>query len=83
MMNENKIPLKTDDEYFNKYDFVQTDDCMEELTVEITLAEYRSLIRNDAYQAVRITELRSQLAAAQADIERLKAQLSIANGTNG
>lgn len=82
-MNENKIPLKTDDEYFNKYDFVQTDDCMEELTVEITLAEYRSLIRNDAYQAVRITELRSQLAAAQADIERLKAQLSIANGTNG
>lgn len=82
-MNENKIPLKTDDEYFNKYDFVQTDDCMEELTVEITLAEYRSLIRNDAYQADRITELRSQLAAAQADIERLKAQLSIANGTNG
>jgi uncharacterized small protein (DUF1192 family) len=82
-MNENKIPLKTDEEYFNKDNFVQTDDCMEELTVEITLAEYRSLIRNDAYQAVRITELKSQLAAAQADNERLKAQLSIANGTNG
>jgi len=81
-MNETKIPLKTDEEYFNKDNFVQTDDCMEELTVEITLAEYRSLIRNDAYQADRITELKSQLAAALADNERLKAQLSIANGTN-
>jgi hypothetical protein len=79
-MNETKTPLKTDEEYFNKHDFVQIGDDMEELTVEITLAEYRSLIRNDAYQAARITELKSQLVAAQADNEKLKQQLEIANG---
>jgi hypothetical protein len=79
-MNETKIPLKTDEDYYNKYDFVQVDESMEELTVEITLAEYRSLIRNDAYQAVRITELKGQLAAAQADNEKLRQQLEIANG---
>ena len=80
MNEEKKIPLKTDEDYYNKNDFIQVDDSMEELTVEITLAEYRSLIRNDAYQADRITELKSQLAAALADNEKLKQQLKIANG---
>jgi len=79
-MNETKVPLKTDENYYNKYDFVQVDDSMEELTVEITLAEFRNMIRTECYQSARITELKSQLAAAQADNEKLKQQLEIANG---
>lgn len=80
MMNENKIPLKTDEEYFNKYDFVQVGDDMEELTVEITLAEFRNMIRTECYQSARITELKGQLTAAQAEVEKLRQQLEIANG---
>lgn len=79
MMND--IKLKTDADWFNANDFRQNENgTMAEIMIQITLAEYRSLIRNDAYQAVRITELRSQLAAAQADNEKLKQQLEIANG---
>lgn len=44
-MAENRIPLKTDDSYFEKHDFVQTEcGTMKELTVTITLAEYRYLL---------------------------------------
>lgn len=49
-MEENRIPLKTDAKFFDTDDFVQTEcGTMKELTVTITLHEYRSLIRDLAY----------------------------------
>jgi hypothetical protein len=79
-MNETKIPLKTDEDYYNKHDFVQVDESMEELTVEITLAEFRSLIADQIRQQCRITELKSQLTAVVTENDKLKQQLEIANG---
>ena len=70
-MNETKIPLKTDEYYYNKYDFVQVDDSMEELTVEITLAEFRNMIRTECYQSARITELKGQLTFSVTALLRL------------
>ena len=45
--------LKTDKTYFNSDDFIQINDSvdgayMEEITVTITLSEYRNLVSNDA-----------------------------------
>ena len=49
-MAENRIPLKTDEKLFDKDDFIQTEcGTMKELTVTITLHEYRQLLRDLAY----------------------------------
>lgn len=39
--------LKSDNTYFNENDFVETNGCMQELTVTITLNEYRTLIQDN------------------------------------
>lgn len=46
---------------YNEDDFVQNGDSLNELTVTITLAEYRSLIREQTRSAERIECLEEQL----------------------
>lgn len=75
MNEEKKIPLKTDEKYWDKNDFVQVGDDMEEITIEITLAEYRSLVRSEAYSSSRNMELKEKLLALQADNEKLRAEI--------
>ena len=75
MNEEKKIPLKTDEQYWDKNNFVQVGDDMEEITIEITLAEYRSLVRSEAYNGSRNMELREKLEALQADNEKLRAEI--------
>ncbi len=55
---ENRIPLKTDCEFFNQDDFIQTEcGTMRELTVTITLHEYRELVQNVNYWRDKATAL--------------------------
>ena len=49
-MENNRIPLKTDERHYESDDFIQTEcGTMKELTVTITLHEYRQLIKDLAY----------------------------------
>lgn len=49
-MAENRIPLKTDEKLFDKDDFIQTEcGTLKEITVTITLHEYRKLLSDAAY----------------------------------
>lgn len=83
MNEEKKIPLKTDEKYWDKNDFVQVGDDMEEITIEITLAEYRSLVRSEAYSSSRNMELKEKLLALQADNEKLRAEIeALRDGTD-
>lgn len=66
---EHKIPLKTDDTYFDKHDFVQTEcGTMKELLVTITLAEYRILVETNARLYARIGALEAELKAARGEL---------------
>lgn len=56
--------LKTDYEY-NEDDFVQKDGFMNELTVTITLAEYRYLIREQTRSAKQIECLEEEIKKAK------------------
>lgn len=62
-----RLPLKTDDPRFDRADFIQTEcGTMKELTVTITLAEYRSLVKDLAYwqqKAVAAADKARQLQA--------------------
>lgn len=52
--------LKTEYDY-NEDDFVQNGDALKELTVTITLAEYRGLIREQTRSAEQIEHLEEEL----------------------
>lgn len=91
-MENNPIPLKTSNPDFNRHDFVQTDcGLMEELTVEITLAEYRELVSKCALQQEQMfrcimerdREKRSR-EAAECERDALQAQLdeAVENGND-
>lgn len=50
VMESRQLPLKTDDPRYERNDFVQTEfGTVKELTVTITLAEYRSLVKDLGY----------------------------------
>lgn len=50
MEQTTRIPLKTDDPRYERNDFEQTEcGIMRELTVTITLAEYRALVKDLGY----------------------------------
>ncbi len=52
--------LKTDYDY-NEDDFIQRGESLKELTVTITLCEYRNLIREQTRSAERIKQLEEEL----------------------
>ena len=54
------MSLKTDYSY-NEDDFVQHGEALKELTVTITLAEYRCLVREGVRSAERIEQLEEEL----------------------
>lgn len=84
MNEEKKIPLKTDEQYWGKHDFVQVGDDMEEITIEITLAEYRSLVQSEAYSNARNMNLTEKIAALQVDNDKLRAEIeALKDGQNG
>lgn len=77
---ENKIPLKTDDPNFNRHDFVQTDcGLMEELTVEITLAEYRELVTQLATEKQEAVRFMFERDRAQQYLCKAEEELASAN----
>ena len=83
MNEEKKIPLKTDERFFNKDNFVQVGDDMEEITIEITLAEYRSLVRSEANSNSRNMKLTEEIAALQVDNDKLRAEIAaLRDGTD-
>jgi hypothetical protein len=55
-----KMSLKTEYGY-NEDDFVQNRDGMQELTVTISLCEYRNLVKDLAYQDVAIGNLEKEI----------------------
>lgn len=67
------MSLKTEYGY-NEDDFVQKDGSMNELTVEITLTEYRNLIREQTCYEKRIEYLEEELKKAK-ESGKLFAQL--------
>lgn len=70
---ENKIPLKTSNPDFNRHDFVQTDcGLMEELTVEITLAEYRELVTQLATQKKEAVRFMFERDRARQDLQKME-----------
>lgn len=89
-MENNPIPLKTSNPDFNRHDFVQTDcGLMEELTVTITLAEYRELVTQlatEKQEAVRFMferdRARQDLFSREHDlnVEMELREQSVANG---
>jgi hypothetical protein len=54
------MSIKTDYTY-NEDDFVQSGESLNELTVTITLAEYRNLLREETRSAEKIESLEEQL----------------------
>lgn len=72
-MENNPIPLKTSDPDFNRHDFVQTDcGLMEELTVEITLAEYRELLTQLATQKQEAVRFMFERDRARQDLQKME-----------
>lgn len=64
MEQTTRIPLKTDDPCFERNDFVQTEcGILEELTVTITLAEYRSLVKDLGYWQAKALNADREAAA--------------------
>lgn len=53
--------LKYDSSYSDDFDFVQEGEEIRELTVEITLAEYRQLIQENIQQSLEIEELKQEI----------------------
>lgn len=72
-MENNPIPLKTSNPDFNRHDFVQTDcGLMEELTVEITLAEYRELVAQLATQKQEAVRFMFERDRARQDLQKME-----------
>lgn len=59
------MSYKTTSGIYNEDDFVQNESGMQELTVTITLCEYRNLIRELQRQDVIIEELKTRMKNAQ------------------
>lgn len=72
-MENNPIPLKTSNPDFNRHNFVQTDcGLMEELTVEITLAEYRELVTQLATQKQEAVRFMFERDRARQDLQKME-----------
>lgn len=56
---------KTQCGYYNEDDFVENDEALQELTVTITLCEYRNLISERSYNEKEIEKLQDELADAK------------------
>lgn len=79
MEDTNRIPLKTDDDMLLWTDFVQTEcGTLRELTVTITLHEYRDLIRECAEADEMNGQLHEQLADLRNRLEEAERKLSLA-----
>ena len=56
--NDKRIPLKTDEKYWQKKDFIQTEiGTVKELLVTVTLSEYRELVSMEQYYRDQVNEL--------------------------
>lgn len=64
---------KTDLNDYNEDDFIEENGELKELTVTITLCEYRSLIRELVYSDKAIEELQTQNESLRKENENLKA----------
>lgn len=79
-MENNPIPLKTSNPDFNRHDFVQTDcGLMEELTVEITLAEYRELVTQLATEKQEAVRFMFERDRARQDLCKAEEELTCTN----
>ena len=63
--------LKTEDRYYPKENFVQEGDTLRELTVEITLGEYRDLITGQADDAALIGRLEAEKEQLEEKVKTL------------
>ena len=71
--------LKYNSSYSNDCDFVQDGDEVRELTVEITLAEYRELIMSQASADARISELEGENARLLKENESIRNYVALKN----
>lgn len=71
--------LKYNSSYSDDFNFVQDGDEMRELTVEITLAEYRELIMSQASADARISELEGENARLLKENESIKNYVALKN----
>lgn len=77
-MENNPIPLKTSNPDFNRHDFIQTECCaMEELTVEITLAEYRELVAQLATQKQEAVRFMFERDRARQDLQKMEHDFNV------
>lgn len=77
--------LKTDG-YYNENDFVQEDRGMRELTVEISLCEYRNLIQNLTEADLHIEKLRiekEELEKRVSDLQKCLAAIKMPEWIDG
>ena len=64
-------PTKTDTGIYNEDDFVQRGSILDELTVTITLCEYRSLIRENANYEHEIDRLTEENKALEKKVDSM------------
>lgn len=64
-------PTKTDTCIYNEDDFVQRDSILDELTVTITLCEYRNLIRENANYEHEIDRLTEEKKALEKKVDSM------------
>lgn len=77
-MENTQIPLKTSNHDFNRHDFVQTDcGLMEELTVEITLAEYRELVTQLATEKKEAVRFMFERDRARQDLQEMENDFNV------
>lgn len=75
--------LKTNEDYFNKDNFVERDGVMQEIVVSVTLAEYRDLVAGKAQlqqkvwdQNERIRKLEEEIKGFEQDNASLRKEVS-------
>lgn len=75
--------LKTtgDTAYYNEDDFVEQDGKMVELTVTITLCEYRNMVREQAQNEYIIDDLRKQISQLTLELSDTRERLYLADRT--
>ena len=69
--------LKSEHPYSSDYDFVQQGEAMNELTVTITLAEYRDLIEDQTRMSLEIDRLKAEKKELEDKAKSLSEALAV------